>query len=287
MPDKPRLWEGFSFWPSFADFLVVLLLYFVFSYLVQSTQATLSGLEAKDAQQCAQDLIDANINIDQCQSRLEVCENRVDVTEGDLNQCQSRLEVCENRVDVAEGDLEQCRKGEAWIAAQVLKRQEEMTQEVTAALGQERNVLSIVVDGNLQRFQFSDRLLFNLGEADLLPRGREVLRRVGEVLRRNVDRFQTAQVEGHTDVRPIRTPRFPSNWELSSARATSVVRFFQDEVGFDPKVLSANGYAEYRPIATGDSEEAYAKNRRVELVLVYSTEEFRRQLSSTRVPSLR
>lgn len=266
MHEKPRLWEGFSFWPSFADFLVVLLLYFVFSYLVQSTQATLSGLAEADAKARVQQFIDV---------------------EAALDKCQSNLGVWMTRAAGAESDLERCRGSEARIAAQVLQRQEEITQEVTTALGDERNFLSIIVDGNLQRFQFSDRLLFHRGEAELLPTGRAVLRRVGEVLLRKAALFKTAQVEGHTDVRPIRTLRFASNWELSSARATSVVRFFQDEVGFDPKLLSANGYGEYRPVAAGDSEDAYAKNRRVELVLVYSTEEFRRQMSSTLKPAVR
>jgi outer membrane protein OmpA-like peptidoglycan-associated protein len=206
MNEKPKLWEGFSFWPSFTDVMVVTLLIFLFFLFAQLT----------------------------------------------LNS-------------------------QALVAAEVLRRQQAIAKEVTAALGDESSLLTIVSDGNLQRFQFSDRILFTRGEAELLPSGREVLRRVGEVLYRRADLIKTAQVEGHTDMRPIRTPRFPSNWELSSARATSVVRFLQEAIGFDPRILSANGYAEYRPVVVGDSEEAYAKNRRVELVLVYSTADLMQQ----------
>jgi len=200
MGEKPKLWEGFLFWPGFTDIMVVTLLIFLFLLFAQLTLSS-----------------------------------------------------------------------QSWIQAEILRRQQEIASEVMAALGDEKGLLVIVPDGNLQRFQFSDRLLFNRGEAELLPRGQDILRRVGEVLYRKASLIKTAQVEGHTDVRPIHTPQFPSNWELSSARATSVVRFFQDEVGFDPRLLSANGYAEYRPIAEGKSEEVYAKNRRVELVLIYST----------------
>lgn len=209
MNNKPQLWEGFSFWPSFTDVMVVTLLMFLFFLFAQLTM-----------------------------------------------------------------------NSQALIAAEVLRRQDAIAAEVTAALGSDSKLLTIVSDGNLQRFQFSDRILFNRGEAELLDKGREVLQRVGEVLHRRADLITTAQVEGHTDVRPIRTPRFPSNWELSSARATSVVRFLQDQIGFDPRILSANGYAEYRPVDGGESEEAYAKNRRVELVLVYSTVDIMRQTPS-------
>ena len=71
---------------------------------------------------------------------------------------------------------------------------------------------------------------------------------------------------GHTDDKPIRNSRnFADNWELSQARALSVVRYMIDDLGMDPERLSANGFGEYQPIAAGDSEEARALNRRIEL----------------------
>jgi len=74
------------------------------------------------------------------------------------------------------------------------------------------------------------------------------------------------RVDGHTDIRPISTAEFPSNWELSSARAISVVRYLMSQ-GIAPQHLVAAGFGEFQPIDTGTSEEALAKNRRIELKL--------------------
>ena len=74
------------------------------------------------------------------------------------------------------------------------------------------------------------------------------------------------RVDGHTDIHPISTPEFPSNWELSSARAISVVRYLM-QAGISPEHLVAAGFGEFQPIDTGTSDEALAKNRRIELKL--------------------
>ncbi len=77
---------------------------------------------------------------------------------------------------------------------------------------------------------------------------------------------RTIQVEGHTDAMPISTARFPSNWELSAARAGSVARYFQGE-GLTPERIAATGYGEFHPLAANDTAEGRAKNRRVEIFL--------------------
>jgi chemotaxis protein MotB len=80
-------------------------------------------------------------------------------------------------------------------------------------------------------------------------------------------------VEGHTDDVPISTPLFPSNWELSTVRATSIVRYLIEEQGYDPKRLSATGFAEYRPVADNATAEGRALNRRVDLVILTESAE--------------
>ena len=74
------------------------------------------------------------------------------------------------------------------------------------------------------------------------------------------------QVEGHTDKRPINTAQFPSNWELSTARANSVLKLLLD-IGFSPKRLAAAGYGKFYPISEGETKEDYQQNRRIELKL--------------------
>ncbi len=149
-----------------------------------------------------------------------------------------------------------------------------------------QGIISIERDGNLQRFMFSDRILFKTDEAVLQPLGRSTLTAVGRLLQnyktdeKGQQLYQSIQIEGHTDNVPIMSPD-RSNWELSSDRAIAVLRLFADHIGIDPRTLKATGYAEYRP-AAGDSsdieganssETKRAKNRRIEIVLVYSETE--------------
>jgi chemotaxis protein MotB len=112
--------------------------------------------------------------------------------------------------------------------------------------------------------RFSDRILFDLGEAQLKPAFVATLDKFIEAIR---SWEHPIRVEGHTDYLPINNERFPSNWELSTARASIVVRYFIDK-GIDPLQISAAGYGEYRPIADNSTLEGRARNRRVDVVLV-------------------
>ena len=110
----------------------------------------------------------------------------------------------------------------------------------------------------------TDQVLFDESRADLQPVGIEILELVAEVLRATPNNIS---IEGHTDSRPISSGRYPSNWELSTARATSVLRHLIENTGFDPTRLSAAGYADTRPLASNDTPEGAARNRRVEVVV--------------------
>ncbi len=107
--------------------------------------------------------------------------------------------------------------------------------------------------------------LFASGQADLGAPARETLDRIAQEIR---DLPNQIRVEGHTDDRPITTSRFPSNWELSSARATAVVRYFIDAHALTPDRVSALGYGEFRPLLPNDTPENRAKNRRVDIVIL-------------------
>jgi chemotaxis protein MotB len=113
-----------------------------------------------------------------------------------------------------------------------------------------------------------EQTLFDSGSAEIKKSGKKVLDRVAEILIKVTDK--QVRVEGHTDNVPI-GPRiagkFRTNWELSTARATTVARYLQDK-GIDPKLLSAAGYFEYRPVASNDTEEGRATNRRIEIALI-------------------
>jgi len=113
-----------------------------------------------------------------------------------------------------------------------------------------------------------DKILFDSGSAAIKSKGQKVLNRVADILKGVTDR--QIKVEGHTDNVPISTAladRFSTNWELSTARATTVVRYLQGR-GINPSLLSAEGFSEYRPVAPNDTLENRSKNRRIEIVLV-------------------
>jgi len=112
-----------------------------------------------------------------------------------------------------------------------------------------------------------DRILFKTGSAQILPAGEAVLNKLGKVLATTQDYIR---VEGHTDIVPISDQlksKFFSNWELSAARAASVVRYLQYDQKIDPLRLEAVGFSQYRPVATGTTAEDLQRNRRVEIVL--------------------
>ena len=115
-----------------------------------------------------------------------------------------------------------------------------------------------------------DRILFDSGQAEVRSDGKKVLQKVGDVLRSVADK--DIRIEGHTDNRPIVREdvkiKYATNWELSTARATAVLRYLQDTAKVDPKRLMATGYGEYRPISPNDTPEQRALNRRIEIVLV-------------------
>jgi len=115
---------------------------------------------------------------------------------------------------------------------------------------------------------FVDRILFKSGRATITPEGKGVLKKVGDILK-NV-RKRNIRVVGHTDNIPLRQEyrdRYPTNWELSSARAAAVVRYFQWKSHIDPRNLEAAGSSFYHPIASNETEEGRARNRRVEIVI--------------------
>lgn len=114
-----------------------------------------------------------------------------------------------------------------------------------------------------------EKILFDSGEAELKPEGLKIIKRVGDILKGISDK--QIRVEGHTDNVKIGArikDKYPTNWELSTARATNVVRHLQDKVRIKSKQLSAAGFADSKPVATNKTPEGKAQNRRIEIVLL-------------------
>jgi chemotaxis protein MotB len=123
------------------------------------------------------------------------------------------------------------------------------------------------------RFVFSSEVLFTAGSADLAPEGQAQIASVVKILDEVAGKIPPQvnwiiRVDGHTDDVPLSgTGEFKDNWQLSQARALSVVRYMQNSLGFPPERLAATGFGEYQPVAAGNSAAARAQNRRIELKL--------------------
>src|SRR5665213_614993 len=150
---------------------------------------------------------------------------------------------------------------------------EELAKYRSEFFGRLREVLGNRPDIRVvgDRFVFQSEVLFDPASAELTDAAKKQLTSVAQALKQIAAEIPTnidwvLRVDGHTDKRPISTAQFPSNWELSSARAQSVVRFLIDQ-GVPPNRLAAAGFGEYQPIDTGTSDDSYRKNRRIELKL--------------------
>jgi chemotaxis protein MotB len=145
--------------------------------------------------------------------------------------------------------------------------QEELVRELQAEI--ENKEIQITQLADRLSVSLVDKILFPSGEADITPAGLKVLERVGNIIKNVEDKI--IRVEGHTDNVPIAArlqKQFPTNWELSTARATNVVRFLQDKVGIAPIRLQAVGLSEYHPVTSNETPEGRSKNRRIEIALL-------------------
>ncbi len=117
--------------------------------------------------------------------------------------------------------------------------------------------------------RFMDNVLFDSGSAEIKPESLEILKAVAEMLNREEFSKRQIKVEGHTDSDPIlKSAKFPTNWELSSARATNVLRYLVEVENIEGNRISSSGYSYYRPILPNDTPENKAKNRRVDIVIL-------------------
>lgn len=143
---------------------------------------------------------------------------------------------------------------------------QELLVEVQMFL-EENNLEDVVVANRTERgivLVLEEKVLYETAEARILPIAHPFLDKVGVLLTKIPN---LVKIEGHTDNRPISTDKFPSNWELSAARASSVIRYLVDSHDLDPERFIAVGYGDTRPIVANTSSENYQKNRRVEIVI--------------------
>src|SRR5690554_297501 len=203
---------------------------------------------------------------------LELSERFSGAITNNLNQghlFDERIKEKERRLTEKENALLEREKRinelEAEIARQdsIVKRLNQLLKE--ALLGFDSNELSIEIKNGKVYVSMSDKLMFQSGKADVQSKGKEALKVLADVLKKNPE-FQIL-VEGHTDNVPIKTATYKDNWDLSVARATSMVRLLQETHDISAERLTASGRGEYEPKASNSTATGRAKNRRTEIIL--------------------
>jgi chemotaxis protein MotB len=208
--------------------------------------------------------------LDDAKARDEVRAIELQSLGSELNTALARVAAEERR----RAELEAAERARLEVEAEVLKEQtKDLEQYRSEFFGRLRDVLGaqegVRIEGD--RFVFSSEVLFPPGGAVLSSEGRGEIAKVANILRSVAGDIPpeidwVIRVDGHTDNVPLLgTGDFADNWELSQARALSVVKYMINFLGIPPDRLAANGFGQYQPVATEDSDAARAQNRRIEL----------------------
>ena len=224
---------------------------------------------AQEREQLRKDQDQLRSVLDQERDRLKAEEAEKARLQKDQEQLRTSLDQERNRLKAEEAEkarLEQERAAKEEEIKRLTRTQEELSKSLQDEISKGNITIQQVRDR--LTINMVDRVLFDSGHANVKPEGLKVLKQVSDILKKVEDK--QIRIEGHTDNVPIGAKirdRFPTNWELSTARATSVVRYLIEQGGVDRQFLSAVGYADTRPQASNDTEEGRTSNRRIEIVL--------------------
>ena len=202
---------------------------------------------------------------DEKQAELAACQKQA---KSDLDACKSARSEIDTKLTVANQELSVYRQAAEARQSKLdaLQNQEKQLRERLSKELTDKNVEIEQLKGQLS-VRMLDKIVFKSGSADILPQGTEVLDKLADAIKDSTD---TIRVEGHTDDTPISDKlkvKYPSNWELSAARASAVARYFETKHFINPKRLESLGFSMYHPMAPNDSDENKQRNRRVEIVL--------------------
>ncbi|MDO9227879.1 MAG: OmpA family protein [Pseudomonadota bacterium] len=219
-----------------------------------ATNATLASMRDETARELARAFERKDAETARCRDELETVQK---TAEADLVTCQAMREKLQKRAQAVEKSGKQVQRMKE-LEAGLRKRLQSEIGNMDVEIDRLRSQLSVHV---------LDRILFHSGSVEILPEGGKVLDAVAAAL---AGGDETIRIEGHTDNVPIGQTlqeKYFSNWELSSGRASSVVRHFIDGHGIEPTRMEAVGFSEYRPVASNDTWEGRQRNRRVAIVL--------------------
>jgi chemotaxis protein MotB len=255
----------------------------------KQTAEQIAGLEA-DKTKLSNDLLSVQTvatntqgDLDRTTANLNQALATQKKNEEDLRMLQAKASDLEQRLQAEKATVTRLQQGGEALAAEkerlekeraakeaeierLTRTQQELSKSLQAEI--ERGDITIKQVRDRLTINMVEKVLFNSGQAQVKPAGLKVLTQVSDVLKNVTDK--QIRIEGHTDNVPIGVKirdKFPTNWELSTARATTVVRFFIDRGGVSRESLEAVGFADTRPVASNDTDEGRTENRRIEIVL--------------------
>ncbi len=221
------------------------------------------------------------------EARVNKLQNDSTSTHGQLNQCNVQVKSLnaekaslQNENALVQGDLKALSAESKMTIADQAKRLKNLQNMIqaqkdvmtnlknsiaSALLNYKTDELSVYIKDGLVYVSLEEKLLFKSGSAMVDPKGKEALKSLAVVLNNTKD--ITVLIEGHTDNVPIKTKLFEDNWDLSTARATSIVRILTKDDGFDPARITASGRGQFHPVKPNDTAEGRAANRRTEVIL--------------------
>jgi chemotaxis protein MotB len=203
-------------------------------------------------------------------AQVELLNQQIAALRRQLAALEDALQASENKDKEAQGRIADL--GQRLNVA-LAQRVQELSRYRSEFFGRLRAILGNRQDIRVvgDRFVFQSEVLFDTGSAAMRPEGKVELDKLAAAIAELEKQIPpeiawVLRIDGHTDVRPIASPQFPSNWELSSARAISVVQYLISK-GISPQRLVAAGFGEFQPLDNGTTEESYRRNRRIELKL--------------------
>ena len=238
--------------------------------LLQNQIALLEQENQTQKETSLEEIKNMEIQASKTLEQVEILSNQIDTLQKEIALLNDALEASESQALIKDLEIEvlgeKLNKALTSKVFELQKYRSEFFGKLQSILG-DRKDIKIVGD----RFIFESELLFDSASADLQLSGKEKLSEIGLTLKETTNDIPSdidwiIMVEGHTDKKPIQTIRYPSNWELSSARANTVLKLLLD-LGFPPNRLASAGYGEFYPISKGETESDLQQNRRIELKL--------------------
>ncbi len=256
--------------------------------VIKERDSLCSGLSSKisENQNLQNNLSDKNLKVQNLTSNLDLLQKKynelIDESLSKTEQLNTALKIKSQELEEKERLLLQREKALKEMQS-IVARQDSITNRLNnilrdALLGFNSEDLSVEIKNGKVYVSMSDKLLFKSGKADVEVEGKKALKVLADVLNKNPD--IDILIEGHTDNVPIKTATFKDNWDLSVARATTIVRILSEEYTVTPQRLTAAGKGEFIPRASNDNAEGRAKNRRTEIILSPKLDELMNMLKT-------